>query len=48
MARGVSADGEYAEALEFANKALPFAPNDTNKQAVQATIDKLKAGKDIN
>ena len=48
MARGLSANGEYAKALEFANKALPLAPNDANKQAVQAMIEKLKMGKDIN
>jgi tetratricopeptide (TPR) repeat protein len=48
MARGLSANGDIAKALEFANKALPLAPNDTNKQAVQGMIDKLKAGKDIN
>jgi hypothetical protein len=48
MARGLSANAEYAKALEFANKALPLAPNDANKQAVQAMIEKLKAGKDIN
>ena len=48
MARGLSASGEYAKALEFVNKALPLAPNDANKQAVQAMIEKLKAGKDIN
>jgi tetratricopeptide (TPR) repeat protein len=48
MARGLSASGEYAKALEFAGKALPLAPNDANKQAVQAMIEKLKAGKDIN
>jgi tetratricopeptide (TPR) repeat protein len=48
MARGLSASGEYAKALEFAIKALPLAPNDANKQAVQAMIEKLKAGKDIN
>jgi hypothetical protein len=36
------------KALEYANKALPLAPNDANKQAVQGMIDKLKAGKDIN
>lgn len=47
MARGLSANGEYAKALEFAGKALPLAPNDANKQAVQSMIDKLKAGKDI-
>jgi tetratricopeptide (TPR) repeat protein len=48
MARGLSANGEYAKALEFANKALPLAPNEPNKQAVQAMVEKLKAGKDIN
>lgn len=48
MARGLSANGEYAKALEFANKALPLAPNDANKQAVQAMIEKLKVGTDIN
>ncbi|MDQ3797938.1 MAG: DUF2911 domain-containing protein [Acidobacteriota bacterium] len=48
MARGLSASGEYAKALEFANKALPLSPNDASKQAVQAMIEKLKAGKDIN
>ena len=48
MARGLSANGEYAKALEFAMKALPLAPNEPNKQAVQGMIDKLKAGQDIN
>lgn len=48
MARGLSANGQYAKALEYANKALPLAPNDANKQTVQAMIDKLKAGTDIN
>jgi hypothetical protein len=48
MVRGLSANGEYAKALEFASKALPLAPNDANKQAVQAMIEKLKSGKDIN
>ncbi|HUR97574.1 MAG TPA: DUF2911 domain-containing protein [Pyrinomonadaceae bacterium] len=48
MTRGLSANGEYAKALEFANKALPLAPNDANKQAVAAMIEKLKAGKDVN
>jgi len=48
MARGLSANAEYTKALEFADKALPLAPNEANKQAVQAMIEKLKAGKDIN
>ena len=48
MARGLSANGNFTKALEYANMALPRAPNDANKQAVQAMINKLKAGKDIN
>ena len=48
MARGLSANGDYEKALEFANKALPLAPNDAGKQAVLGMIDKLKAGKDVN
>jgi hypothetical protein len=48
MARGLSANGEYAKALDLANKALPLTPNEANKQAVLVMIDKLKAGKDIN
>ena len=48
MARGLSANGNYEKALEFAMKALPLAPNEQNKQTVQTMIDKLKMGKDIN
>jgi tetratricopeptide (TPR) repeat protein len=48
MARGLSANGEYAKALDFANKALQLAPNGSGRQAVQAMIEKLKAGRDIN
>lgn len=48
MARGLSANGEYAKALEFANKALSSAPNDSSKQAVQAMLEMLRAGTDIN
>lgn len=48
MARGLSANGNYTKALEFANKALALAPNDPGRQAVIAMIDKLKAGRDIN
>ena len=48
MARGWSANGDFTKALDYANKALPLAPNELNKQAVQAMIEKLKAGKDIN
>jgi tetratricopeptide (TPR) repeat protein len=48
MTRGLSANGDFKQALEFAMKALPLAPNDANKQAVQAMIELLKSGKDIN
>jgi tetratricopeptide (TPR) repeat protein len=48
MARGSAANGDHAKALEFAIRALPLAPNDADKQAVRAMIEKLKAGKDIN
>lgn len=48
MVRGLSANGEYAKALEFAKKALPLAPNDASKQAVQAMITKLGNGQDVN
>ena len=48
MVRGLSANEEFAKALEFANKALLVAPNENNKQAVQVMIDKLKANKDVN
>ncbi|HMI78076.1 MAG TPA: DUF2911 domain-containing protein [Ferruginibacter sp.] len=48
MVRGLSANGQYSRALEYATKALSLAPNDANKQAVEGMIEKLKAGKDIN
>ncbi len=48
MTRGLSANGDYPKALEYAMKALPLAPNDQNKQVVQGIIDKLKMGKDGN
>jgi tetratricopeptide (TPR) repeat protein len=48
MARGLSATGDYKKANEFATKALPLAPNDANKKAVEGMIEKLKEGKDIN
>lgn len=48
MIRGLSANGEYKKAIEFAKKALPLAPNEANKINVQAMIDKLNQGKDVN
>jgi Protein of unknown function (DUF2911)/Coatomer epsilon subunit len=48
MTRGYSAMGDYKKALEFAEKALPKAPDANNKTAVSDIIVKLKAGKDVN
>ena len=48
MARGLSANGEFSKALEFANKALQSYPAESDKQQVQLMIEKLKLGKDIN
>lgn len=48
MTRGLSANGNFIKALEFAEKALLLAPNDANKQTVREMIGKLKSGKDIN
>ena len=42
-----SAKGDFKKALDHANKALAQAP-ETAKAAVNASIAKLKEGKDIN
>jgi hypothetical protein len=43
-----SAKSDFKKALEYANKALPQVPNEAAKTALNATIAKLKEGKDIN
>jgi tetratricopeptide (TPR) repeat protein len=48
MARGYSAIGNYKEALKYANKALPQAPDANNRTTVEKSIVVLKQGKDIN
>lgn len=48
LARGHSANGDYKTALQFANKALPLAPDETYKKIALTMIEKLKAGKDVN
>ncbi|MBK8850344.1 MAG: DUF2911 domain-containing protein [Saprospiraceae bacterium] len=48
MVRGLSANGKYKEALEFAEKALLIAPDETNKTFLKTAIEKLKQGKDMN
>lgn len=48
MARGYSAIGNYKEALRYASKALPQAPDATNRTVVEKSIAALKEGKDIS
>lgn len=48
MARGYSANGDYKNALKFAEQALPKAPDDLNKGSLTAMIEKLKKGEDVN
>ena len=48
LVRGYSANGDYKNALKYANQALPLAPDANNKNSVSAMIDKLKANKDVN
>ncbi|WP_353778366.1 DUF2911 domain-containing protein [Winogradskyella sp. 3972H.M.0a.05] len=48
MARAYSAKGDYKVALKHLEKALANAPNDASRGRVQANIDKLKKGEDIN
>ncbi len=48
LARGYSANGEFTNAIKNAQLALPIAPNQANKDAVDKMIATLKAGKDIN
>jgi hypothetical protein len=48
LVRGYSANGDYKTALQYAEKALPMAPDTNNKNNLNGMIDKLKAGKDVN
>lgn len=48
LARGYSANADYKTALKYATQALPMAPNQQNKTNVEAMIQKLKDGKDMN
>lgn len=48
LARGYSANGDYANAIKNAQLAQPLAPNQANKDAVDRMIATLKEGKDIN
>jgi tetratricopeptide (TPR) repeat protein len=48
LGRAYSALGDYKTAVKYLNKALKLAPAQANKDRVQANIDKLKKGEDIN
>ena len=48
LTRGYSANGDYKNALKYAEQALPLAPDSNNKNAVAGMIDKLKKGQDVN
>ncbi len=48
LARAYSAKGNYKKALTHLRKALNNAPNAASKGRVQANIDKLEKGEDIN
>ena len=48
MARAMSTEGNFKEALKYANAALAQAPDAGNKANVEKMIGTLKAGKDIN
>lgn len=48
LARGYSANGDYATALKHLKMALENAPNPASKGRVQANIEKLEKGEDIN
>lgn len=47
LARGYAANNDLKKALSYAKKALPLAPDDMNKQAVQSMITKLETGQNI-
>jgi len=48
LARGLSANGQYAKALQHARRALEQAPDDLNRNSLRAMIAKLEAGQDAN
>lgn len=48
MARAFSSEGNFKEALKYANIALTQAPDPGNKVNVEKLVEKLKTGTDIN
>lgn len=47
MMRGLSAFGNYKEALKYAKLALPQAPNEENKKFIEQAIKTLSEGKPL-
>ncbi len=48
LVRGYSGVGDYKQALAYAEKALPIAPDGPNKANLEKMIVLLKEGKDVN
>jgi hypothetical protein len=48
LMRAYSAKGDFAKAIEFADKAIAQAPNEQQKKATEELKAKLKENKDIN
>ena len=48
LARGLSALGNYSEALKYAKLALAQAPDELNRGSLAEAIKKLESGKDMN
>jgi hypothetical protein len=48
LVRAFSSEGNFKEALKYANIALPQAPDPNNKSNVEGMIQKLNEGKDVN
>jgi tetratricopeptide (TPR) repeat protein len=48
MARALSSEGKYKEALKYATAGLAQAPDEANKTNAASLIEKLKGGEDIN
>lgn len=48
MLRGYAANGDYKNALKFAEQALPMATDAQNRNNVETMIGKLKNGQDVN
>lgn len=48
LMRGHSALGNYEQAVAHAEKALAQAPDDANRRNLEAAIERLEAGQDVN